>query len=973
MDRKSKTTHFAAGLAIAGLAFVMGSGASGQEIEEVVVLGSQIKGVDIAGALPVSAMTSEDILLTGATNGDELLRSIPQIGAVGFNESVTTGVNAARGDVNSINLRGLGTGNTLVLINGRRMVLHPGTQTENFIPVVTSNSNTIPVNALEGLEVLRDGAAALYGTDAVAGVINYKLDDDYEGSTLRIRYGTSQGTDLDEITISGAKGFEFNNGQTHLTLSGTYYDKTGFSASDRAYSANSDLRGLFEDDPLFAGDTSLDNRSGTFLGWGEVIYGQNVLIGDALDTSEDRFHVQPNSLSGCRIDLAGGLCLDDNGSDRDLRQNRNITRQLSPDSNRINLFAFLTQDLEDGRQWYSEFGYYKAEADRVREQAGLLSNGRFTVPADYYFNPFGPVTFDDGRANPNRIADADARGVPAEGIPFLLRNFTPYDTGFRQINVEDTSIRFVTGLRGTWNEWDWDTGFVYSEAETVDSTDNRISTTLFQQALMSDQPDAYNIFNGLDVNDTTSPFDPTPNARAAIGPFLINVTRASETSLTLADFKVSNPAIFSAPAGDVGIALGVEWREEDFTENRDDRSDGSIQFTDQITGELLNVSDIVGSSASPDASGSRRVASAYAEFAVPLARDLPAIQSMDLQLAARYEDFSDVGSVAKPKIALSWAFNDWLQFRSAYSKGFRAPNLTQLNLPFTTVVNTRTDPVTGDNGQIEERRSGNLDLQPEDSENFTYGLVITPTADLTITADAWKIEQDGVIGLLGATNALALDELLRASGSSNPNVIREAATDDSVGFPIVILDQFENLEVREVEGFDFSVKYDLDTSIGGFDFKLNGAYLSRFEQTPGPVQQQLIDAGANVTNAQSLIKQNGRPRWRSSASVRWKKDQWGAGVFARYVGDVEDTSTRADSDTAEPGKPLPVDSFSIVSASVNYTFEGTGFSEGARVTLGLRNLFDEEPPVADQQLGYFGSLHSNRGRYLYLSLRKNFD
>ena len=128
------------------ITFICGSAfAQDEALEEILVVGSQVKGAKITGTLPVTVVSEQDIAVTGAASGDELLRSIPQIGAVGFNESVTTGVNAARGDVNSINLRGLGTGNTLVTLNGRRMVLHPGTQTENFTPVVTTNSNTLPV------------------------------------------------------------------------------------------------------------------------------------------------------------------------------------------------------------------------------------------------------------------------------------------------------------------------------------------------------------------------------------------------------------------------------------------------------------------------------------------------------------------------------------------------------------------------------------------------------------------------------------------------------------------------------------------------------------------------------------------------------------------------------------------------------------------------------------------------------------
>jgi outer membrane receptor protein involved in Fe transport len=485
---------------------------------------------------------------------------------------------------------------------------------------------------------------------------------------------------------------------------------------------------------------------------------------------------------------------------------------------------------------------------------------------------------------------------------------------------------------------------------------------------MLDTPDAYNVFSGMDLNDPTSPFDPTPNAQSAMDPFLINVKRQSETSLALADFKVSNASIFSLPAGDVGMALGVEWREEDFTENRDSRSDGTISFTDQVTGELLNMSDIVGSSASPDAHGSRTVTSAFAELLVPVLRDAPLVQSLDLQLALRHENFSDVGSVTKPKIALSWYPTDWLQFRAAYSEGFRAPNLTQLHIPAITVVNTVNDPVTGYSGGIEERRTGNENLEPEESKNRSIGLVLTPTDSLTITLDYWEIEQEGIVGLLNADNAVLLDSILREQGSSLDRLERDPVT----GEPTVFHDTFQNQELREMAGYDVSVMYSYDSKLGMFDFKLNAAYLDKFEQTAGAEQQIIIDNGLSAAGSGDLVGQNGRPEWRSTASVNWRRDQWGAGLFLNYIDEVVDTSVTADSDTGAPDDTyLPVDDFLTVNATVDYNFEN-GFADGTRVRLGVKNMFDEEAPIADEQMGYFGSLHSNRGRYFYIDLTKRF-
>lgn len=934
--------------------------------EEVLVTGSQIKGADIEGALPVSVMNSDDIDLTGAATGDELLRSIPQMGYIGFNEATTTGVNAARGDVSSINLRGLGTGSTLTLINGRRMVLHPGTQTENRIPVVTSNGNTVPVFGIERLEVLRDGAAALYGSDAVAGVVNYVLKENYEGGRLKIRHGLSEGTELNETTVSGAKGFLFNDDATNLVLTGSYYKKNGMPASDRSYAAQSDLRGFFKNDPLFAGDTSLDNRSSTFSGWGVMRY-------RGLGT----LHVRPETMqrdngktytaSDCSYSLGDGLCLDGGSGDRALRIDRNRARQLSPDTERANLFGFVSHDLNENVELYSEFSYYHANVDRYREQAGPLSNGRFTVPADYYYNPFGPVRFADGRLNPNRIVPAGDSDVPDEGLAFTLHRYVPFDSGYRQVNVKDRSYRFVFGGRGEFKGWDFDTGIVYSEAETTDKTNNRISSSLFQQLLMLDTPDAYNIFSGMNPNDLSSPFDPTPNPQSVIDKMLISVKRESQTSLALADFKFSRPDLFSLPAGDVGAAFGIEWREETFDENRDSRSDGTIQFVDQVTGKWVNTSDIVGSSASPDADGSRRVFSLYGEFLVPLLQDLPMVQSLDMQLAIRHENFSDVGSVTKPKVAMSWYPTDWVQVRGAYSEGFRAPNLTQLHIPAVTVVNSVTDPVTGYSGGVEERRSGNKNLKPEDSKNATIGFVITPTDSLTITTDYWEVEQDGIVGLLNADNAVLLDHLLRQQGSSFDRLERDPVNNE----PIVFHDTYQNQELREVAGIDFIVEYYFDNKLGEFDVKWNGAYLMKFDQKPGAEQQRIIDAGLAAEGAGSLIKLDGRPRWRSTASMKWRKDQWGAGLFINYIGETYDTSTKADSDTSDPGAYLSLDPYLTVNATLDYRFDG-GILDNSRLRFGVRNVFDEDPPLADESYGYNGKLYSNRGRYIYLDYSYRF-
>ncbi len=926
------------------------------KIERIGVLGSNIKANHDTGKLPVTALSAEDIENTGAMTGAELLAEIPQVGEVNFtSERVSGGVNGARGDVSSINLRGIGTGYTLTMLNGRRLVLHPGTQAENLVPVTTVNANTLPVRGLNRVEVLRDGAAAIYGSDAIAGVINYALKDDYEGSELNLNYGTSDGTPLDQTNLSGATGLYFNDEQTHLTLSGGYYKKDGIMASDRAYAADEDLRQYSGLPEAFIGDTQLDNRS-TGTPWGEF---SSATLGT--------FHLQPDTEPGCEnsdergnpttaIDVEG-VCVDRGsitGSEsRPQRYNRNSARSLTSDVTRSNVYGLLNHTISDDMELFAEALYYRAEADRIRERRDNLSTQRFTVAADAHFNPFGEEV--------------------------TVRRYRPVDAGFRHVNVKDYSYRLLTGLRGYHNDWDWESAVLYSKANTLDST-NRISTTLLQNAVNSTDPSiAYDIFNGGDVNNMTAG-DAAPNAQSVIDSLQINVDRESETELASWDFKLSNSALFSLPAGDVGFAAGLEYRYESFFDIRSDYLNGNSPFVD-VVGNNINegASVVLGSSPTPDAAGSRNVFSAYSEFAVPLLEGLPLVKRLDMQLAARYETFSDVGSIVKPKVALSWLVNDYVQVRSSYAEGFRAPGLPQVVAENISRVNTRSDPVFNTRQGVLELRNGSDSLKPEESENTSFGIVIEPAKGLTFTVDWWQIKQQGVVGLLNSQTQILYDALLRSQGSSNPLVVRDE--NDEI---IQVQNDYANLLPREVRGIDFSVNYDFDTRYGDFKLKVNAARLQKFQQGVDEVSNIVIAAqaagneavkfdGENVTlsGTGDLIRQNGLPKWRSNASIGWRMEQWGAGIKYKYISDFEDTSLDYSNEAGEDVTYV-VDSWSTVDLFVNYRFTAEGILNNTKITFGLQNLEDKDPPFADNTFGYNSSTHSSKGRYFYLNVNKKF-
>lgn len=985
-----------------------------EENAEIVVVGTQIKGSKITDTLPVTVLDADGIDAIAASSGDELFRAIPQAGDVGFNEQRTTGgINDARGDVASINLRSLGTGNTLVLLNGRRMVLHPGYQTENLVPVTSVNANAIPVAGVRRLEVLRDGAAAIYGTDAVGGVVNTVLRDNFDGVTAEIQYGGSEGTSLREFSGNAALGHTFNQGRTNVSLFVDYLDRQGMPASDRRYARNYDTRWLVEGTP-FEGDTDFDNRS-TNSPFGEFqLYGYSATVhqnGTAITSPSDYWHIQPDTIAGCVADLGNGLCADNStqnsvdDEDRMYRYNLAHDRWIVGDTERFNSFLFANHEFDSGLEVFAEAGLYLSDYTTHREADAPLTAVDIIVPANNYWNPFGPTHFSDGSANPNRLPGLD---IPDEGVAMILNDYRFVDAGPEIIEVKNTSYRLLAGLRGEVEGWNWESAVLWSEAKTEDKS-NRISNTLLQQSLALETPMAYNVFNGGNLEDFSNG-DATRNEQAIIDAITVDAYRTNKTQFGMWDLRISRPDLFSLPAGGVGVAFGGEFRYESFKDDRDDRLDGTITFTNPISGDV-STSDLLGSSATPDSSGDRDVASAYLEFAIPVvspSMDIPLVQAFEVQAAARFESYSDVGEILKPKVAAAWTVFPWLKFRGSYSEGFRAPNLVQINESGLERSNGRLDYVRceadlradrisslddcGRSQAVVSERQGSDRLGPETNNSYSLGVVLQPRiandrfGRITATVDYWRINQDDVVGIFGDDNQIAYDYLLRTRGSYNPAVIREAPTQEDidnfagtglepVGEIVRVLDNYLNLLPRRIEGVDFTMLYEIDdTAAGDFSLSLNAAHLLRFDQEPSPEAQEIIDAqaageifqGFVVDGAEGLLRQNGNPRWRLSGSLTWRLGNFGAGVFSRYVSSVKDTGA-----TLDDGTQWVVGDWAYANVYLQYTFD-KGALDNTRFRLGVRNITNEEPPIADSSFGYLGSLHSSRGRYWYASVRKRF-
>ena len=274
---------------------------------------------------------------------------------------------------------------------------------------------------------------------------------------------------------------------------------------------------------------------------------------------------------------------------------------------RVNLFAYYTHSLSPNLELFGEALYYDAISKRRREQNANLTAQRFTISEDAAYNPFGETV--------------------------TLRNIRPMDVGPRRIEVEDSSYRLLAGLRGYAKTWEWESALLYSRADTLDTGYNRIRVSALQQAINSTDPEeAYNPFIGGDPNNLNSGTT-AYNAPDVIANLTDDITRDSSTELAQWDFKLSNPTLANWYAGDIGLAAGIEYRYESYADDRHPLLDGSTPFYDQITGELMTDSDVLGSSSTPDAQGSRNVFSAYTELLVPFH------ETFDMQMALRYERF----------------------------------------------------------------------------------------------------------------------------------------------------------------------------------------------------------------------------------------------------------------------------------------------------------------------------------------------
>lgn len=957
-------------------------------LEEITVVGTQIKDSAISDALSISVVGADDIERLGVDSGEDLLNLIPENGQNFFNEgeNLAGGVNAARGDVGAFNLRSLGTGNTLVLLNGRRMVNAATYQTEDiggsFVPVNTVNSNSIPVAALKRLEVLRDGASAIYGADAVAGVINNVMQTNYEGFSIRGKWQEFDHISRNDQTLTLKLGKDFNQSSTNISSFVNYYMRDRVSAQEESRWANSDFRYRVPTDSPWFESTSFRNASAnsSYGQYDLVVGAAGVGLRDVLTDRSGEFETFPNGDERCQYEIGYGTCggIDGQGNHR---YNSNLHRDLASELSRLNVFVSITHEFESGINSFTEFSWYQASTNQRRSPSNSLTGARLRVGAENYWNPLGPCS--SVNRLPNDIIGDD---VPCSGLELSIDNyrFVGYP---RVIDNDSKTWRLLQGVRGSLGDWDWESAIVVSKAAKNEVTHNRVSNTLMQNALFDSTKSAYNPFSG--------------GVNSNIEQALIDVKRDNKTGLNMVDFKFSNNELLSVPAGFIGFVSGLEYRQESFVDDRDDRLDGTIKFTDWDGDTYPFVSNVVGSSPTPDNSGKRNVASIFTEIQVPV------FSNFDTQMAIRHENFSDTKSATVGKLAFGWHILEQVMLRASWSQSFRAPNLVTVNEDVVVRSSPGTDKVCeyaaiegGDPDQdeldcsysIQRKAQGSELLVPEESDNTSLGLVLNLVDGLTITLDYWSIEKENTIGLIGDENHSLLDLKARieagtsdcAAFTGNLALKREAVDPElepyylaagicPAGLLAYVDDQYANLDDRIVRGHDLGVYYDISTRLGDFSLSYNGAFLDQFEQKAGGELAELIEAqekgtipaSLSVDGFSDLIGMSGNQRERQSIRFYWQKNAWGVSLSGYKVGSFYQQSL-----TLDDGTLYIIPSMTTWDTTVSYDFDLFGGSN--RVRLGIKNITDERAPLADRYYGFLSDAHQDYGVSYYLDASMRF-
>ncbi len=938
------------------------------QLEAFTVTGSNIKRIEVERVLPVTVFEAAAIEVRDGSQPADLITALPQVTGLPGNETATLG-STARGDNATVSMRGLASSNTLVLLNGRRLAGTPITSTEAGTPSISTNVNQLPNRGIERIDVLRDGASSVYGTDAVAGVLNYNMQRRFRGTEISTRIGETSYHDGQEWRATLLHGLDFAKGRGRAMITADFYHRAAVFARLRDFAADNDHSSQAPAPWNNPTVTTFNTRSAT-TEYGNYSTGTIGAV-DQYGTITTFTAARPAGVPATLVATSGFWVLQPNGPGqsvfatvtpsrggvtRDYYWNNNAYRVIQPQSNRTNVFASAEFDLTDRISVFADASLYRAESITYREPDGITAStdGNIVVPVTNPFNPFGNRFWSTTGA-------ANTDGTPRlTGTPsaVVITNKRLGDLPTRRSTSDDSIYRGVVGLRGKlFRTWTWESALLYTTARVLDNEVETRKSLLVAAINQSDPTKAFNPFSRTFAvqNGTLAVTGQYANPESVTSTFRSSFIDNGITKMGSGDFRASGDVWRIWGGNTISGAFGGEFRYEAY-----DRFRAPFAGLNPVGSGLdPDLNDFLGFGAVSDTHGNRHVAALYAETIVPLVGrefKLPLVQSLEVSASARYESYTDFGQTTKPKYGVAWKPARWIMVRSSYNEGFHAPNLVQLysgvrKSTATNSTDTYRSAVTGliIDGPSNRRQisQGNRNLLPETSTGKSGGFVIDVPGikGLSVSVDYYEIRQKNLIGASGTiaddTAALqAATQAALAKGTAVGAIDLGSGTDRYQGDPAIrrlpvtpadvaafaaynatrapgnqraVVGQIEALLVtyfnkseQFTNGFDFNISYRFPKfAIGQFKVSTDWTYLNDFHTYLTPGAPRTNYRNGNSTNVGGAL-----PIWRGSTTLTWSRDNWSAGLGHYYIGhytDVNATTTRSDWDAlGNPGYIMPV-------------------------------------------------------------------
>jgi iron complex outermembrane receptor protein len=925
------------------------------EVQEVVVTGSRIRQPNLQSTSPLQSVDEQTVARSGATMLSEVINELPQLGAA--NGVASQSLDTANGNFSSgvelVNLRNLGAKRTLVLVNGRRYVGgDPGTSSVDM--------SSIPTDLISRVDVVTGAASAVYGADAVSGVVNVVLRDSYQGLRVSGRLGQSSKGDGTEQYLSALAGTSFDSGRGQVMFDAEYSNGDGVMFHNRDFGQYD--AGNFTVSP--ANGSSANDGGRVTAGGVNYIFDANnrPVLASTVPTANYLYQRLPHRTLVAPIErMTGSL----------------VTKY----------------DLVQSNDGFSARGYVEAGYSHVKTSIQF-------EPMSLFFDGTKVGTLAEGpndapripANNPFLVQLANQIGVAPGSITVLNRRLS--ETGDRISQTSRDTARIAFGVEGQLNSnWRYDAYYQYGRVTSVQKDTGTI--------------DRNRLFAALNVNDNGTPTnfsddtcaDPAYRAlgcvpvnlfgAGTVSPQFLQYAGIPSRSKTLSKQAVASGYVsgdlFQLPAGPATIVLGAEYRKEEAVV-----APASSYLDKSSSLRFLN-----------GASGGYDVTEEFTELSLPILADAPFAKSFTIGLAARHSDYSSVGSKYAYSARADWGINDLLRLRAVYSTAVRAPNVNELFSPLSSSNGTVVDPCdrVADNGaaialtgnrttsctaalgalapaldQTQSQRqtvqiqsAGDQNLDAEKAKTYTVGMVLTPRTLLpgaSLSVDYYNIKIDNVISSLGVQDIV--NQCYDQSGLP-ANFCSRVTRSATTGQLFAVSNQLFNAASESVRGVDVQADYRRDledlglTAPGRVELSVAWSRLLKhdFLSRPGGTVDKRLGQVGDFKN-------------RVNTTLGYTLDKWRFAVTERYL-----SSVLADT-TILPSNPLwPLNHFKAryyTDLQLNYMGEG-GF-EG---TLGVRNVGNVQPPVnttpSRTALGTTsvnGDIYDVVGRFFYVSLTKSF-